>query len=175
MSKKSGIKVEIDTKKLRKDLKRLLGQWDIKDWNSVLRAVARDFRKKKRGMFRQKNRGYFEPLSKKYARRKTKIYGFAYPMLVANGNLMRSIIHARNPDAITKITKGARDTTTLEIGSKNPLIKYHEAGTSKMPARPVLYWGPERKGFPDLGLPAYQTHPTPVSYTHLTLPTTPYV
>ena len=26
-----------------------------------------------------------------------------------------------------------------------------------------------------IALPTHQTHPTPVSYTHLTLPTTPYV
>lgn len=68
------------------------------------------------------------PLSPRYAARKMLLYG-PRPILVATGKMRRLLTE----DGIRELTQD-----TLVYGTFDDVANWHQSGTSKMPARPII-------------------------------------
>lgn len=75
--------------------------------------------------------GGWAPLSSPYKERKIKRYGNK-PILQATGRTYRSMT-AEGGDSI--VDKQPQEMT---LGTRVPQAKFHQAGTGKMPARPII-------------------------------------
>lgn len=56
-----------------------------------------------------------------------------HPLLVKTGELKDSYLNVGDRDNVNQQT-----ALTLDYGSMNPYARYHETGTSRIPARPVV-------------------------------------
>lgn len=68
--------------------------------------------------------------------RRRQGYPGSRPILVREGDYRASFISATSPDHYENVFQDANGTV-YEVGSKHPLGRVHELGTSKMAARPV--------------------------------------
>lgn len=114
-------------------LNRVLDGWTrkIEDWQPAWRQIVLDHRETSMLQFvgdgRVDGLSRYAPLSPRYARWKARRYP-GRPILTASGRLQRETTGAK-----TTLTK-----TRLEIRIPTPYAIFHQRGTSKMPARPVL-------------------------------------
>ena len=139
--------VDIDDLLFKKDMALALKKYKV-DWKPIFRLLAKQFRRSKKAIFTEKKKFFaFKDLGPRYKKQKLKKWGKIYPILVASGQMALSVIDKHDPDAITEIT-----SESLTIGSKDPILQYHEFGTRKMPQRRVMYWGPEAPTEKNLGL-----------------------
>lgn len=65
--------------------------------------------------------------------RERKGYMGTWPILFRTGTLMSSLFDPAGPDHIEQVT-----ATSLTIGTANPYAIFHQAGTVKMVARPIV-------------------------------------
>jgi len=72
------------------------------------------------------------PLSPAYAHRKPQPPA-PFGILYRSGELYRSLHDASHPDHVY-----VRTQTAMEIGTRVPYAAYHQYGTRKMPARPII-------------------------------------
>lgn len=128
---------EKEFQKFRKAIQKLIKQSD--DLSQPLSDIADRFRESRKFIFdkSRKSPGQYKDLSPNYKKQKNKDLGFAYPILLRTGRL-RDSITTKNSESITEIGK-----KYLVLGTKVPYSGYHQSGTSVMPQRPFLFWGPE--------------------------------
>lgn len=74
----------------------------------------------------------WEPLSRAYAERKQAEHGNK-PLLQVTEDLMKSFTEAKVKGAVRRM-----DDLSAEFGSDIPYARFHQLGTSIMPARPPL-------------------------------------
>lgn len=101
----------------------------LADIASLWPAITEGFVRREELWFGRQGEGW-PPLSDAYRDWKLRVYG-AKPMLVREGNLKESLT---NPARAVL----AETDHMLVLGSDDPVARYHQDGTSKMPARPVL-------------------------------------
>jgi len=118
-------------------------QKDCADLRGAFSEIARSFYKYRSDIWNLKGPGLFDDLSPNYKRQKESDVGFVYPILVRDGALKAAMIGGgnrwNNGGNLTIIGKqfavlGVRDEVI-------PYAKFHQRGTSKMPARPFLFIG----------------------------------
>lgn len=119
--------------------------------------IARDFFKSNIAVFNNKPGLYPDYISRTtgktgadtpYAKRKLKLYGRVYPMLVASGKLRDSLTEptAPNTDTILSIGKKSLIMGTNAMNSKGtryPLFHQSDKPRKKIPLRKFLFIGPE--------------------------------
>lgn len=111
------------------------------DLTIPLTLIAGDFYKSEGAIFRLNGPGQYADLSPNYKPRKQKRWGRVYPILLASGALRDSVTSGTDSNSISQIV----NKDTLIIGTRIPYGRYLQEGTSKMPARPFLFIGPESR------------------------------
>ena len=125
------ISIKVDSKVGEKRLKSLISK--AKDFSAVYKEIAKSFYQFQERQFRSGGAeiGGWKPLAKSTLRQKFRL-GYPPDILVRTGRLMRSLA-SKTTDTIEEIT--SRD---LRIGTGIPYAIYHQKGTKKMPARPLI-------------------------------------
>jgi len=126
----------------------------VSDFRPVFGAIAKAFYKENRAIFALKSQGKypdfggFKPFTRiryqgewmtrrdAYRLQKIRKVGFAYPLLLREGDLARSLTRPSDPQAIKEITK-----ETMILGSNVEYFKYHQsdAPRKKIPLRKPLF------------------------------------
>jgi phage gpG-like protein len=114
----------------------------LDDLTPVFKDIADDFRSNMDKVFASsgafKGRSAWAPLSDQYASWKASAVG-SRPILVFSGD-MRNSFTRKGPGHVCLISGDG-----LVIGSKDPKAHYHQAGTSKMPARKIVEMTEEQR------------------------------
>lgn len=126
-------------KRLRSALARALEETE--DLRVPLTLIAKDWFKTNRVIFQLKGPGRYVDLKPRTKAQKRRKFGFIYPILEASGKLSASITQPTNPNAVNEII----NKRTLVMGTKVPYAGYLQYGTSNMPARPFVFFGPESR------------------------------
>ena len=148
---------EVDNdKRFQKQLNRALGVLD--DLSPVFGEISRDFFKSNKAIFSNKPGQYPDYIDRTtgttgadtpYAKRKLRLYGKVYPMLVASGKLRDSLTEPSAPNEDTILQIGKRTMiigTNVENskGTKYPLFHQSDKKPRRvMPLRKFLFIGPE--------------------------------
>lgn len=121
----------------------------ISDLRIPFALIAADFYKSEQAIFGLSSAGQYPDFKSggadsPYARRKQKLVGFKYPLLVRSGRLAASILSPSAPGAIYSATE-----KLLTIGTSVPEGTYHQSDEprSKIPLRKFLFIGPEAPQF----------------------------
>lgn len=108
-----------------------------------------DFYKSEQAIFKLKSAGKYPDFKSggadsPYAKRKQKLVGFQYPLLVRSGRLAASMLNPLAQGAIARI-----DRLSLTIGTSIEYGIYHQsdAPRTKIPLRKFLFIGPEAPEF----------------------------
>lgn len=110
--------------------------------------ISKDFYKSEQSIFNLKGPGQYPDFKNgdksKYKKIKIKKYGFAYPLLKANGALANSLLSSTAQGSILDIKD-----TYMVIGTNIDYGKYHQsdAPRKKIPLRKFLFIGPEASRF----------------------------
>lgn len=118
--------------RLRQALNRLATS--IQDYSPAWKPITQIFRDAMRGQFATGGgRGgkKWAPLSRAYSRWKERVAP-GRPILVLKGDLVLSLT-TQTGDTIQN-----EQPLSLSLGTKLPYAKYHQNGTRRMPARPLL-------------------------------------
>ena len=111
---------------------------DLTDMRPMFEQFASDFYKDEKRIFGMKTAGRWakegKDLSPKYKAHKIKTKGKAYPILLFDGKLARSLLNRNAPGSVLHIS-----TDNFQIGTSIPYGQYHMTGTSKMPQRPLWF------------------------------------
>src|SRR5580765_3894261 len=102
----------------------------VNDWRPYWADIAAVFYISESARFSSGGFGTWPPLSDGYARWKAKHYP-GRPILVRTGALQESLTSRTGAGAIYE-----ESPLELNLGTNIPYAKYHQTGTSKMPARP---------------------------------------
>lgn len=85
--------------------------------------------------------GGWRPLSPEYAGWKRNRYP-GRPLLIASGEMQQAVTRTNNSQFVFD-----RKPSRVTLGSNSPLAGYHQAGTDRMPSRPLFVndrsWGKE--------------------------------
>lgn len=110
--------------------------------------ILADFYRSEQAIFKLSGPGQYPPFQGKtlsdgntaYQRRKKKMVGFDYPLLVKSGALAASVLGPSNPSSIAEI-----GPLSLIFGTSIPYGVYHQsdAPRTKIPLRKFLFIGPE--------------------------------
>ena len=106
----------------------------IRDFSPAFEEIANDFKEIEKKQFNtegQYGSGPWRALKPSYARWKAK-YHPGKKILVLSG-LMKESLEDENPYTVREISP-----LQLRIGTKVRYAVYHQKGTSKMPARPII-------------------------------------
>lgn len=113
--------------------------------------ILADFYKSEESIFNLSGPGQYPPFKvnpktgkSAYEERKTKAWGFSYPLLVRTGRLADSVTDPQSPEAVTMLEK-----LSLIFGTINPYAIYHQSDDprTKIPLRKFLFIGPEAPQF----------------------------
>lgn len=101
----------------------------LQDWSPAMKALSEDFREIESEQFATEGgySGGWAPLSRAYSAWKEYAHPGA-PILVLSGRLKGAALKP----------KVAVTSAGLKIEVSDPKIRYHQFGTSRMPARPVV-------------------------------------
>jgi len=113
----------------------------VSDLRPAFSEIARDFYISERAIFKLKSRGAYPELAPSTIKTKEAVFGTAYPILRASGDLERSITKQGANENITLIGK-----RFLVLGTSVPYGIYHQLGLG-VPARPFVFVGPETSKF----------------------------
>jgi phage gpG-like protein len=105
-----------------------------KDLSEPFREIVKDFHKIEKKQFESEGgygSGGWQPLSPRYAEWKAKKHP-GRPIMVLSGLLKESLL-GDNPYSVENITP-----KSMEVGTVVNFAIYHQKGTSKMPARPLI-------------------------------------
>jgi phage gpG-like protein len=111
------------------------------DLTIPLSLISKDWFKTNRVIFNLKGPGRYADLKEKTKQQKQKRTGFVYPILEATGRLSASITQPTDGSAISEII----NKSSLVLGTKVPYAGYLQFGTKNMPARPMVFFGPESR------------------------------
>ncbi len=113
---------------------------NLSDMRPLFEGFASDFYKDEKQIFKMKTAGRWgkegKDLSPKYKARKIKKKGKAYPILLLDGDLAKSLLRRNAPGSFLKI-----DRDDFQIGTTIDHGVYHMVGTKKMPRRPLWFIG----------------------------------
>jgi len=112
----------------------------LKDFRPFFQELVASFKDITRKQFESEGRqgsGGWAPLSADYAAWKQLHYP-GKPILQLTGAMLESM--TGGSDHIEEIAKDS-----LKVGTRDPKALYHQRGTSKMPARPVIQLNDENK------------------------------
>lgn len=141
-------KIQVLDQKLVDTLNKLTKE--LNDLTIPLTLIIQQWLKSNVAIFSLKSPGKYADFKygdkSKYKKEKIKKYGFAYPLLKAQGMLERSLTQPGDPSGITKII----NKQSLLLGSKEKTAKWHQFGTKYMAARPVVLVGAEQTAPQDL-------------------------
>lgn len=133
----------------------------IGDVSAPLGEISRDFFRSQKAVFNNAPGLYPDYVDTKtgttgrdtpYAKRKLRLYGRVYPMLVASGKLRDSLTEPTAPNADTVLSIGKK---TLVLGTKvkndkgvyYPVFHQSDKPRKKMPLRKFLFIGPEARRY----------------------------
>lgn len=102
----------------------------LEDWSPLWNDFAEAFAKREAIWFDRQGEGSWADLSDPYAEWKAKVRP-GKPKLVFDGDMRASLT------SVGHVILG-QSKTMLSLGTTDPKAKFHQKGTSKMPARPVL-------------------------------------
>ncbi len=102
----------------------------------ALLAIASDWYKDNKQIANLKGPGMYQPLSRRRAAYKIRKYGSEFPILVATGRMINSILNPKDPEAIYVLGK-----QTLVLGTMNPYAIYHQSSEPRkvIPYRPIIF------------------------------------
>jgi phage gpG-like protein len=107
----------------------------LADYRPLWRAIEDDFYAAEQEQFRTEGTAtgpHWTALSPNYAKwKETRFPGRL--ILERTGDLRRSLTDRQDPNALC-----IEERKTLTLGSRIPYASFHQQGTSKMPARPVM-------------------------------------
>ena len=117
--------------------------------------ILADFYKSEQAIFKLKSAGAYPDftengrevgLKSKYAQRKIKERGFAYPLLLRTGKLAASVLGRYNPGSVAQI-----GSLSMTWGTTIPYGIYHQSDEArhKIPLRKFLFIGGESSKFDD--------------------------
>lgn len=147
---------EVDNdKRFEKQIKRLSKVVD--NLAPAFGEISRDFFKSNIAVFNNKPGLYPEYVSKTtgttgaetpYAKRKQRLYGRVYPILVASGKLRDSLTEPTAPNTDTILSIGKKSlimgtNVANEKGVRYPLFHQSDKPRKKIPLRKFLFIGPE--------------------------------
>lgn len=107
----------------------------LKNSSEAFKKIGEDFRKLESKIFKSQgafgSRMKWRPLKPKTLEIKSKRFP-GQPILVETGNLKKSLT-SKDGNHIEIIKKDS-----IKLGSKDPKFKYHQQGTNRMTARPMI-------------------------------------
>ncbi len=102
-------------------------------------SIAKHWFQGNKSIFTLKGKGKYEDLSPDYKVWKTRKLGSPYPILKLTGRLEKSLTNPTAPEAVSEVV----NKDTLLLGTRVPYAGHLHYGTKNMPARPVVFIGPE--------------------------------
>ncbi len=137
------VKVDVDHQEASMNMRTMFHR--ARDFKSVFRWAQRELEKANRANFATNGIASgkpWMPLDNEYARWKLQHRG-GRPMLVVSGTLRDSLTRLRGaPNEIDKKQAWFGTNVTTHDGRNKPLARYHQSGTSKMPARKIVFVPP---------------------------------
>ena len=120
----------------------------ISDLTIPFKLITREWYKGNRSIFDlgRKSRGKYEDLKPATKKMKERIFGTIYPILVASGDLAKSMTDPSDSDSVATIV----NKKTLLLGTKiksekgAPYAFFLHFGTKRMVARPLILFGSEK-------------------------------
>lgn len=121
------------------------------DLTVPLTLITQSWYKTNNAIFSLKGPGKYEPLSSRYAKRKQKDLGFAYPALLGkNARIKNAITNPTNAYAINEIKKKVELRLGVRAGGVFSYAAVHQYGYKNIPKRPYLFVGGEAAAPNDL-------------------------
>lgn len=107
---------------------------EIDDLKPLFLLLANDFYKDEQRIFKLKGPGKYPDLSDKYKIAKRRTYGFVYPILKAEGDLMGSLTNPSHPNAVRVINE-----KQALLGTSDPKARFHASTEPRrvIPYRPI--------------------------------------
>lgn len=125
------IKIEIQgVNELQKAFNVIGQRWSDLRW--VWPPIIDIFYERETQLFSSQGEGEWQQLSPRYAAWKQQHFP-GKPLLVASGNLRDSLTGSRSPFSVMEM-----QPRSLAVGTSVPYARYHQLGTSRMPARPPI-------------------------------------
>lgn len=107
---------------------------NLDDARPLFVAIGETLRKAFNEPFSLKSSGKYADLKPATKRFKMRKIGRVYPILFLTGRLKNSLVNPRDKDHIFRVSRHS-----IQVGSKNPYLKYHHYGTRNLPQRKIVY------------------------------------